>query len=817
MIGKEGAGSSGGGGEEGTTIHRGKLKAEKVIYKLEIRQNGRKGRRMKFRALLLISVLSAGARAEVSFEKEIKPLLEVYCFDCHGDGASKGDFVMDEFDDLSKHLEDLDHWLPVWRNLRAQIMPPPKKDQPSVEESRELLSWIETKVFKLDPDNPDPGRVTIRRLNRMEYHYAIQDLLGVDYHTWDKFPADDTGYGFDTIGDVLTISPLHMEKYVEAASEIVDLALPKGASATMPRREVGGDQFRAAGDELRRADWLAFKRERVVSAKAYLPAKGPYEVHLDYAVKGASEASDQSAYLELWVNGKKISERGIGWDQRETIQLSGTANMSKGENQVEVKIIPRDPPGEGQEEQFALIQKVVFKGPTDGSFQEYPKGYSMIMVDGPAPDDMRERELYARKIMKSFVSRAFRRPLDNGTVARLVKMAMDVDQSPNKTFEDGIKQAMTAVLASPRFLFRAEIQPEPNNEGKVVLLDEYALASRLSFFLWSSVPDDELLSLAFKKELRKNLRPQIDRMLADWKSQRFVKNFVGQWLQARDVEGKAMDARRIMGMRDRDQANRIFSGRLRTDMRIETEKFFEFVLKNDRPVEELISARYSFLNERLAKFYGVEGVKGNEHRLVDLHEHPERGGILTQGTFLVVSSNPTRTSPVKRGLFVLDNFLGTPAPPAPPGVPELEEVAHANDKPLTMRQMMEIHREKPLCASCHQRMDPIGLGLENFNALGQYRTKEEGQPIDTGGQLITGEKFSDVATLKTILADERRDDFYRCMAEKLMTYATGRGPEYFDAVTINILVEDMKKNHGNLKELLIGVIESAPFQKRRGG
>jgi len=772
---------------------------------------------MKSRHWFLFSALCLGASAEVSFEKEIQPILEAYCYDCHADGSSKGDFSMDEFDDLSKHLDDVEHWLAIWRNLRSQIMPPPKKDQPVPDETRKLLSWIETKVFKLDPDNPDPGRVTIRRLNRMEYHYAILDLLGVDFHTWDKFPADDTGYGFDTIGDVLTISPLHMEKYVEAAAEIVNLALPAGTVAQTPTRKVNGDQFHSSDENPSRADWMMFKKERLVNAKAWLPAEGPYKVHLDYAVKGASEASGQSASLELWVNGKKVVERGLGWDQSETIRLSGESTFAKGENKIEVKIIPKDPPGEGQEEQYALIQKIVFEGPSDGSFKEYPKGYSMIMVDGPAPEGIREREVYARKIMESFVSRAYRRPLDNGTVARLAKLVMEVDQSPGKTFEDGIKLAMTAVLASPRFLFRAEIQPEPNNEGKVVYLDEYALASRLSFFLWSSVPDDELLSLAYKKELRKNLRPQIDRMLADWKSQRFVESFVGQWLQARDVEVKAMDNRKILGIRDRDEADRIFSYALRKDMRTETEKFFEFILMNDRPAEELISARYSFLNDRLAKFYGVQGVEGSEHRLVDLHEHPERGGVLTQGTFLIVSSNPTRTSPVKRGLFVLDNILGTPSPPAPPGVPELEEVAHEQDKPLTMREMMVIHREKPLCASCHQRMDPIGLGLENFNALGQYRKTEEGQPIDSGGQLITGEKFEDVASLKVILADQRRDDFYRCMSEKLLTYATGRGPEYFDAVTINDLVGRLKENKGNLKELVIGVIESAPFQKRRGG
>lgn len=772
---------------------------------------------MKVRLWILALAVALPARAEVSFEKEIRPLLEDYCFDCHGDGSSKGEFSMDEYQDLSKHLDDVEHWLAVWRNVRAQIMPPPKKDQPTPDEARQLLSWIETRVFKLDPKNPDPGRVTIRRLNRMEYHYTILDLLGVDYQTWDKFPADDTGYGFDTIGDVLTISPLHMEKYVEAATEIVNLALPPGSAARTPVRVVDDRAFRSSDKNIRRADWLELKDARVVEAKAVAPAKGPYEIHLDYAVKGASEASDQNAYLEVIVNGKKVAERGVGWDQRQSIRLSGKGLLAKGENKIEIRMIPKDPPSEGQAEQYVDVHKVELKGPTDGSYKEYPKGYSMIMVDGPAPEDMRERELYARKIMRSFVSRAYRRPLDQGTVARLVKMAMAVDRSPAKTFEDGIKLAMTAVLASPRFLFRAEIQPEPNNKGKVVLLDEYALASRLSFFLWSSVPDDELLSLAYNKQLRKNLWAQIDRMLADSKSQRFVKNFVGQWLQARDVEGKAIDARKVTGIRDRGQAERVINGRVRRDMRIESEKFFEFVLKNDRPAEELLSARYSFLNERLANFYGVKGVKGDEHRLVDLHEHPERGGVLTQGTFLIVSSNPTRTSPVKRGLFVLDNLLGTPAPPAPPGVPELEEVAHKQEKPLTMREMMMIHREKPICASCHQRMDPIGLGLENFNAIGQFRTTEQGQPIDSAGQLITGEKFTDVATLKKILADERRDDFYRCMSEKLLTYATGRGPEYFDAVTINQLVERLKENKGNLKELVIGVIESAPFQKRRGG
>ena len=724
---------------------------------------------------------------------------------------------MDEYDDLSGHLDDVDHWLAVWRNVRSQIMPPPKKDQPDLAEKHQLMRWIEKRVFKLDPNHPDPGRVTIRRLNRVEYYYSIKDLLGVEYATWENFPADDTGYGFDTIGDVLSISPLHMEKYLEAASTVAEKALPKGAVMQTPVRVFEGSRFREDGDDSHQADWLEFKEERKVFLKGDAPVKGVYQVTLDYAIRGSIAATDQSARLELWMNGKKIAERTVGWDQRDTIKIGGQADLMKGSNTIEVRLRPKNPPGAGQGGQSAVLKQVSIRGPLNGSYKEYPKGYSMIMVDGPAPEEIRERELYARKIMRSFVSRAFRRPLDRGTVARLVKMAMEVDQSPGRSFEDGIKHAMTAVLASPRFLFRAEIQPEPNNSGKTVMLDEYALAARLSFFLWSSVPDDELLSLAFKNQLRKNLGAQIDRMIASSKSRRFVNNFVGQWLQARDVENIAIDAKRVIGTKDQREADRIFNGRLRSDMKKESELFFEFILKKNRPLKELISARYSFLNERLAEFYGIPGVLGSEHRLVDLHEHPQRGGILGQGTFLLVTYNPTRTSPVKRGLFVLDNLLGTPAPPAPPDVPELEEVSEHNNKPLTMRQMMEVHRKKPLCASCHKRMDPIGLGLENFNAIGQFRSQESGQPIDSSGVLITGEKFSDIAALKSVLADERRDDFYRCLSEKILTYAIGRGPKYFDAVTIDALVRQLNEGDGTLKDLVITIIESVPFQKRRGG
>jgi hypothetical protein len=451
-----------------------------------------------------------------------------------------------------------------------------------------------------------------------------------------------------------------------------------------------------------------------------------------------------------------------------------------------------------------------------GKHREYSKGHRMIFVDGPPRGDAKAREAYARKIMRSFVSRAFRRPIRPQTINRLVAIVKEIDRKPGKSFEDGIREAISTCLCSPRFLFRIEIQPEPDNPGRIVWLDEYALASRLSFFLWGSVPDDELLSLAYNKKLRQNLRAQVDRMLSDPRSKRFVRDFVGQWLQTRDVGTTPLAPHVILGVENRRDAAKLFDVRLLDDMTKETELFFDFILRNNRPAEEIISARFTFLNERLANFYGISGVVGEEFVPVNLYQHPERGGVLTQGSYLIVSSNPTRTSPVKRGLFVLDNILGTPAPPPPPNTPQLEDAAKGAGPNATMREMMQIHRDHPDCRGCHARMDPIGLGLENFDALGRYRTRENDRPINAAGKLLTGEKFSNVAQLKQILANNRRDDFYRCLSEKMLTYAIGRGVEFYDATTIDYLVDRMKRNNGKLRELIMGIIESAPFQQRRG-
>jgi hypothetical protein len=670
-------------------------------------------------------------------------------------------------------------------------------------------------VLKLDPENPDPGRVTIRRLNRQEYRYTIEDLLGVDFNVNDALPPDDTGYGFDTIGDVLSISPMLMEKYLDAARQIVAEAV-RPHEAKIPTMTLAGDDFKAPAPLKKTGKWLPFNQPVEVTRKRVIEHAGEYQVTVEYKTMGSAEATSHEATLGLRVNGEEVDTESVGWDNRSSIQFSTKVKLVEGENTFALVTKEEAKPLEGEKPLVLVVNAVALKGPLDGRVKVYPKEYYRVFFKGGPPAQPAQREAYARAIVRRIADGAFRRPVDEATLDRLMKLFGLAAKEPKVAFEDAVAHAVTAVLASPRFLFRAEVQPEPDNPGKVVPVDEFALASRLSYFLWSSMPDEELFSLARRGELRANLDDQVERMLDDAKAERFVENFVGQWLLTRDVEGINVDPRRVLGIRDLGEAFKVFGGRQRRAMRLETEMLFGHLLKENRSALELFTADYSFLNESLAKFYGIPGVKGEEMRKVSLPKDSHRGGILTHGSLLLVTSNPTRTSPVKRGLFVLENLLHTPAPPAPPDVPTLEEVKKSGKRNLTMRETMEIHREKPLCASCHARMDPIGLALENFNAVGMFRAEEEGKPIDTAGQLITGETFGTVAELNQIMVSSRRKDFYRCLTSKLLTYALGRGTEYYDAPTIDRIVGEMEKNDGKMRALIQSLVQSVPFQRRRG-
>lgn len=760
------------------------------------------------------SVLAADA-GEKAFD-EIEPILMDFCYDCHGDGMDKGDFAMDDYETVAKHLEDFDVWYETWKNVRSNLMPPADKPQLSDEDRAKVLAFIETSVFKIDRENPDPGRVTIRRLNREEYRYTIKDLLRIDFDVDDILPPDDTGYGFDTIGDVLSISPLLMEKYLEAAEAVVERAVPTNGPEIV-EWWLNKKEFRDVRSKDWSVDWMPFDHARKMEGKPWINYDGDYEIRIDFRVRGSDGATSNTGTLKVGVDDKELASRKLGWDVSRTLSLRTKAKLKKERAQtLWVAVESGEPAQEGQQKLAVVVDAIRIRGPLDGSQKDYPWHTRYLFSEGPPSDDEKARDPYRETILRRFATAAFRRPADDETVERLVAIAREVDMQPGKRFEDGIAQAITAILVSPRFLLRAEIQPEPDNPGKVVPIDEYALASRLSYFLWSSTPDEELMRLAGEGKLRENLKQQVDRMLKDEKSIRFIRNFVGQWLMARDVQTILIDERRVLNIRDLGEARRTFSGRLRESMRKESEEFFAHVLRENRPATELLTARYTYLNETLANWYGVEGVKGNHMRKVDLPKESPRGGILSQGTFHVVTSNPTRTSPVKRGLFVLENFLATPPPPAVPDVPPLEETAKGDKKNLPLKDLLALHSEQKMCASCHARMDPIGLALENYNPVGLWRDTYNGQPIDASGKLMTGEQFGNARQLSNILATARNEDFHRALAEKLLTFAVGRGIEYYDAPTVDKIVSDIEKDGSTLRAILYGVVNSAPFQKRRG-
>ena len=625
-------------------------------------------------------------------------LLRQQCGDCHCDGAAEGGVelggLLDRLTDATRPKGHDPHpdqaaWLAVWRNLRAETMPPAEAPHPTPHERQALVRFVERDVLGVDPARPDPGSVVLRRLNRVEYANTLQDLTGLELNVLDTLPADDTGYGFDTIGDVLSMSPLLVEKYLATATGVA---------------------------------------EKLVA--------------------------------------------------------------------VAVPVIDRDRSGQPL--------------PLD-----YPKNIRRVFPAGPRPDDKSLQAEHLTTTVRRLAERAFRRPIDQATVDRLVSLAQATDDAPGGTFETGVAAVLTAVLSSPRFLFRVEAEAAPTEKDaaltSAVPVDEFSLASRLSYFLWSSMPDDELFEVALTGRLRAELPQQIDRMIADRRSDAFVGNFVGQWLQTRDVEAVAFDLRAITGLADRKVAEKLFSRSVRRAMRQETEHLFAHLLRNDLPATDLLVGRDTFLNAELAAFYGIPNIEGKQMRLVTLDPSSHRGGLLTQASVLVVTSNPSRTSPVKRGLFILDNLLGTPAPPPPPNVPPLKESPAGSA--LGMRELMELHRSDALCASCHARMDPLGLTLEPYNAIGQWRG-DAAESLDTSGRLITGESFANAGELAAIIAGPRRRDFYRCLTEKILTYALGRGLEYFDAPAVDTIVDDMEKD-GSLATAVRGVVTSVPFQMRR--
>jgi len=835
---------------------------------------------LHFRLTALALVLSTWPRVagatlddQAEFEKDILPILENHCYECHGDGEDKGKITFDTFDSTQVLMGQSDLWVHALKNVRSGLMPPSKKDRLSAEEFAKLEQWIKRGPLKLDPQNPDPGRVTLRRLNRVEYRNTIRDLMGVEFRAEEEFPADDTGYGFDTIADALTTSPMLLEKYMQAAEAIVAKALPQVSRIT-PERVISAKVFDGGdGDLDEKSDrWLSLYDPADLTGNVKITKPGTYRVLLDASVRGSFAYDPGRANFTWAVDGKEVASRELKWGDGQSVNPSVEVKWPAGSYPVRLTLEPlvgKDKkPAEigdqGPPNVHLNLRGITLIGPLEQEFAALPKNYRRFFLRDEVPQDPAEQARYAGEILRRFATRAFRRPVDEATVTRLAGFAMSSAAAPGGSFERGIGKGMTAILASPRFLFRIEDSLEENDPAKHPLLDEYALASRLSYFLWSTMPDDTLYQLAESGELRKNLSAQVDRMLKDGRCNQLVENFAGQWLQTRDVESVTIDAR-IVQARDlgqekdiRERTLRIqqirraidaaekagdepkqaalrqeldemrakfrrngkrieFAGSLRTAMRREAEMLFNHVLREDRSILELVENDSTFLNEELANHYGVPGVQGREMRLVKLPPDSPRGGIITMGTVLAVTSNPTRTSPVKRGLFILDNILGTPPPPPPPNISSLEASEKKDDGGnLTLRDALALHREKPLCSSCHNRMDPLGLALENFNALGSWRDKDQGLPLESAaGQLITGEKFADVRELKRVLVSARHRDYYQCLTEKLLTYALGRGPQPCDITTMDAIVEKLDQTDGRFSSLITGIIESPAFQKRQ--
>lgn len=809
-----------------------------------------------------VSVRAADVGGAAQFHDTVQPILKNYCYDCHGDGENKGKVAFDQFKSDQDVLENRELWWKALKNVRAGIMPPAKKPRPTSQEQEQIAHWIKSSVFDIDPKNPDPGRVTLRRLNRAEYHNTIQDLIGVDYDTQANFPPDDTGYGFDTIGDVLTMPPMLLEKYLIAAEKIVGQAVPV-VSKVMPVKTVSGGHFTGLGNDNNGWDGtLSLSYYTPASVSKTVTVKWPGKYVLGVNLTAAEHFVDgvfdyNKCRLIFLADGKEMLRRDFNREDYKKFHFDFDENWKAGEHQLAFQLQPLTPDQPQVRALSLQLNTITISGPDTPEHWVRPNNYSKFFPR-EIPASAKERRLYAKELLGAFARKAFRRPVDDRTVNRLAELAEGIYSQPGKTFEAGIAEGMVAVLASPQFLFREEGFEPGDGKDPYPFIDEYSLASRLSYFLWSSMPDDELFRLAGEGRLRQNLSSQLDRMLRDPRSQAFVHDFTGQWLRARDIDGWPIDARSVLTREEKPDPERAkmrkrfhelndqpedslskeekaelaslrtdffkrygrplkvnFNGELRHAMRQETEDVFDYVLREDRPVLELLDSDYTFLNQRLAAHYGITNVFGDEMRRVTLPPDSPRGGILTEGTVLVVTSNPTRTSPVKRGVFILDNVLGTPAPPPPPNIPPLEDAARGAKHALSLRETLAIHRQDALCSSCHNRMDPLGLAFENFNAMGMWRKGEYGEPIDATGTLTTGETFATVKELKRVLVTRHARDFYRTLTEKLLTYSLGRGLDYYDVETVDQIVARLEAANGRPSVLLAGVVESAPFQKCR--
>ena len=688
----------------------------------------------------------------------------------------------------------------VLQKLRAGEMPPAGRPAPDPGARAELVARLETGLDRAAAERPDPGSPAIHRLNRAEYRNAVRDLLGLDLDHARDLPADDSGYGFDNIGDVLTVSPLHVEKYVAAARRVSRLAVGTGT----PRPVV--ERYRPAGREAEEdIDGLPPNERGGILFRHFFPFDADYTVHV--RVRGRRAPGMPPPRLDVRVDGARVRLLDADFDTEEANQGSRTfevrLTLAAGDHEIAAGFLTeyakREGAGRGTANDPA-VDYVLVGGPYEATGPGDTESRRRLFVCRPAAGE--PEAPCARRILTGLARRAYRRPVTEADVDPLMRL-FAMGRADGGSFDHGIEMALSGVLVSPSFLFRAPEAPPGARPGAVYRLADLDLASRLSFFLWSSIPDEELLLAAEQGRLGApdELSTQIARMLADRKARALVENFAGQWLHLRNVADWTPDPERFPH----------FDDGIRHAFRRETQLFLEHLIRDDGSVLALIDADYTFLNERLADFYGIDGVEGGHFRRVPL-AGTGRGGILTQGGVLMVTSYPTRTSPVLRGKWILENLLGAPPPPPPPDVPELE--ADAGSSAGGLRAALERHRANPACAVCHARLDPLGFALENFDAVGAWRAEEGGVAVDASGALPDGTLVAGPGGLRGMLLD-RRQEFVEALAEKLLTYAIGRGIEPRDRPAVREIRRRVESNGYRFSALVAAVVDSVPFSMRR--
>ena len=740
----------------------------------------------------------------MTFAKHLKPFFAEYCFSCHGKEKKKAGVNLEVFGDNTVILADRKVWETVLDMLESREMPPEKKPQPSEEQRQSIIQFIDSELAKLDCNGPiNPGKVTLRRLNRNEYNNTIRDLVGIDFKPAADFPSDEVGYGFDNIGDVLSLPPILMEKYLAAAEQIVTRAIVADSSwnslvkrieaETLPSTANGGifeDRALSLDTEGEAYTEYAFaqKGDYIIRARAFGQQAGPDPARMAFRLGGKELKVVDVPTVESHPGIYEVRARIESGKQRLAIAYVNNYNVSD----------HPDPKLRG--DRNLIVDYIEVEGPIGAEPQPLPEAHSRIIPRHPAPGTERA---FAKEILGKFARRAYRRPVRGDEVERLVRF-IDIADAEKGTFEEGIQLALQAILTSPHFLYRWELDPKPENPGTIRPLSDYEIASRLSYFIWSSMPDEELLSRAERGALTKRatLQAEVERMLQDSKAKALVESFASQWLTIRNLEIAAPDPDLFPD----------FDEKLRTAMRKETELFFEAIMREDRSVLEFLDSNFTFLNERLARHYGIEGVKGEQFQRVSLNKANGRGGILTQASILTITSNPTRTSPVSRGKWILEQILGAPPPPPPPDVPQLAE----NQKAIqggSLRQRLEQHRSNPDCAVCHNKMDPLGFAFENFDAIGAWRSLDGKFPIDASGKLPTGQTFNGADELKAILKSQ--STFVRSLAEKMLTFALGRGLEYYDKCAVDDICKALVKNDCKFSSLITEIVKSEPFLMRK--